>query len=63
MGKMIAAQSLVIAAAVTGQDGEEGTIFRAVLKHSLGLAMLVGLLVLIYAYVFPGAVPSGHHYW
>jgi lactate permease len=63
MGKMIAAQSLVIAAAVTGQDGQEGTIFRAVLKHSLGLAMLVGLLVLIYAYVFPGAVPSGHHYW
>jgi lactate permease len=63
MGKMIAAQSLVIAAAVTGQDGQEGTIFRAVLKHSLGLAMLVGLLVLMYAYVFPGAVPSGHHYW
>jgi lactate permease len=63
MGKMIAAQSLVIAAAVTGQDGEEGTIFRVVLKHSLGLAMLVGLLVLLYAYVFPGAVPSGHHYW
>jgi lactate permease len=63
MGKMIAAQSLVIAAAVTGQDGQEGTIFRAVLKHSLGLAMLVGLLVLLYAYVFPGAIPSGHHYW
>jgi lactate permease len=63
MGKMIAAQSLVIAAAVTGQDGREGTIFRAVLKHSLGLAILVGLLVLLYAYVFPGAVPSGHHYW
>jgi len=63
MGKMIAAQSLVIAAAVTGQDGQEGNIFRAVLKHSLGLAVLVGLLVLLYAYVFPGAVPSGHHYW
>jgi len=63
MGKMIAAQSLVIAAAVTGQDGQEGSIFRAVLKHSLGLAMLVGLVVLLYAYVFPGAVPSGHHYW
>jgi lactate permease len=63
MGKMIAAQSLVIAATVTGQEGQEGTIFRAVLKHSLGLAMLVGLIVLLYAYVFPGAVPSGHHYW
>ena len=63
MGKMVAAQSLVIAAAVTGQDGQEGTIFRAVLKHSLGLAILVGLIVLMYAYVFPGAIPSGHHYW
>jgi lactate permease len=63
MGKMIAAQSLVIAATVTGQDGQEGTLFRAVLKHSLGLAVLVGLIVLLYAYVWPGAIPSGHHYW
>ena len=63
MGKMIAAQSLVIGCAVTGQEGKEGLLFRAVLKHSLGLAMLVGLLVLMYAYVFPGAVPNGHHYW
>ena len=63
MGKMIAAQSLVIAAAVTGEAGKEGIIFRKVLKHSLGLAILVGLLVLMYAYIFPGAVPSGHHYW
>jgi lactate permease len=62
MGKMIAAQSLVIAATVTGQEGKEGVIFRAVLKHSLGLAVVVGLIVLIYAYVFPGAIPSGHHY-
>jgi len=63
MGKMVAAQSLVIAAAVTGQDGKEGIIFRAVLKHSLGLAMLVGLIVMMYAYLFPGAIPSGHRYW
>ena len=38
MGKMIAAQSLVIGCAVTGQEGQEGALFRAVLKHSLGLA-------------------------
>jgi lactate permease len=63
MGKMIAAQSLVIGCAVTGQEGKEGILFRAVMKHSLALAMLVGLLVLMYAYVFPGAVPNGHHYW
>ena len=63
MGKMIAAQSLVIGCAVTGQEGKEGLLFRAVLKHSIGLACLVGLLVLLYAYVFPAAIPNGHHYW
>jgi len=62
MGKMIATQSLVIAAAVTGQQGQEGLIFRKVLVHSLALAVLVGLIVCMYAYVFPGAIPSGHHY-
>ena len=63
MGKMIAAQSLVIACAVTRQEGQEGALFRAVLKHSIGLLILVGLLVLMYAYVFPGAIPDGHKYW
>jgi lactate permease len=63
MGKMIAAQSLVIGCAVTGQEGQEGALFRAVLKHSIGLLLLVGLIALMYAYVFPGAIPSGHHYW
>ena len=62
MGKMIATQSLVIAAAVTGQEGQEGLIFRKVLIHSLALVVLVGLIVCMYAYVFPGAIPSGHHY-
>ncbi len=63
MGKMIAAQSLVIACAVTGQQGKEGALFRALMKHSIGLLILVGLLVLMYAYVFPAAIPSGHRYW
>jgi lactate permease len=62
MGKMIAAQSLVIGCAVTGQEGKEGELFRAVLKHSLLLMAIVGVIVLLYAYVFPGAVPSGHRY-
>ena len=63
MGKMMAAQSLVIGCAVTGQEGQEGLLFRAVLKHSLALMVLVGLIVLMYAYVFPGAIPSGHQFW
>ncbi|MBS1875713.1 MAG: L-lactate permease [Acidobacteria bacterium] len=63
MGKMIAAQSLVIACAATGQEGKEGLLFRKIAVHSLVLALLVGMIVLVYAYVFPGAIPSGHHYW
>ena len=62
MGKMISAQSLVIACAVTDQEGQEGALFRAVLKHSIGLLLLVGLIVLMYAYVFPSAIPNGHNY-
>jgi lactate permease len=62
MGKMVAAQSLVIGCAVTGQEGQEGALFRAVLKHSLALMALVGLIVLMYAYVFPGAIPQGHQF-
>jgi lactate permease len=63
MGKMVAAQSLVIGCAVTGQEGKEGLLFRAVLKHSLALLAFVGIIVVLYAYVFPAAIPNGHHYW
>ena len=63
MGKMIAAQSLVIACAATGQEGQEGLLFRAVAEHSVALVLVVGLIVLAYAYLFPGAIPNGHHFW
>ena len=63
MGKMVAAQSLVIGCAVTGQQNQEGALFRAVLKHSIGLLLLVGAIVMMYAYVFPSAIPNGHHFW
>jgi lactate permease len=57
MGKMIDAQSIVVASVATEQQGQEGAILRYVFFHSLALASLVGLLVLIQAYVFPGIVP------
>jgi lactate permease len=63
MGKMIAAQSLVIGCAVTGQEGKEGEVFRAVMKHAFALLAIVGLLVVMFAYAFPAAVPTGHRYW
>jgi lactate permease len=57
MGKMISAQSLVVATAATRQVGKEAEMFKAIFKHSILLAGLVGLLVMLYAYVFPGFVP------
>jgi lactate permease len=57
MGKMIDAQSIVVASVATGQHGSEGSILRYVFFHSLALAVLVGLLVLSQAYIFPGVVP------
>lgn len=58
MGKMIDAQSIIVACAATGQENREGDLFRAVLVHSIALAILVGLIVMVYAYWAPGLVPS-----
>ncbi len=52
MGKMIDAQSIVVASTATRWYGHEGDILRYVFFHSLALAVLVGLLVLLQAYVF-----------
>jgi lactate permease len=59
MGKMVDAQSICVATSATGQVGNEGIIFRYVFWHSIALAAVVGAIVLLYAYVFPGAVPHG----
>jgi lactate permease len=53
MGKMIDAQSICVATAATHQLGREADIFKAVLWHSIILASIVGLLVLLQAYVWP----------
>jgi lactate permease len=58
MGKMIDAQSIVVAGVATEQQGNEGEILRYVFFHSLILAALVGVLVMLQAYVFPGIVPG-----
>jgi len=59
MGKMVDAQSITIATAATEQVGNEGIIFRFVAWHSVALGAIVGLIVVLYAYVFPFAVPHG----
>lgn len=59
MGKMIDAQSIVVAAVATRQTNSEGQILRFVFPHSLALAALVGLVTLLQAYLFPWMIPSG----
>jgi len=59
MGKMVDAQSITIATAATEQVGNEGIIFRFVAWHSVALGAIVGVIVMLYAYVFRAAVPHG----
>jgi lactate permease len=53
MGKMVDAQSIVVASTATNWYGHEGSILRFVFVHSLALASLMGLLVFLQAYVRP----------
>ena len=53
MGKMIDAQSIVVATAATNQHGQEGRILRFVFWHSVALAVIMGIIVMLQAYVFP----------
>ena len=57
-GKMISPQSISVATGATGMVGRESEIFRFTFKHSIFLAVIVGILHLLWAYVFPGIVPS-----
>ncbi len=57
MGKMIDAQSIVVCLdRATNWFGHEGTILRFVFWHSIALACLSGILVMLQAYVFTGMI-------
>jgi lactate permease len=63
MGKMIDAQSIMVACAACYDDEEErshalGPIFRTVWWHSVAGAAIIGLIALLQAYVFPGMIPA-----
>jgi len=57
MGKMIDAQSIVVAGVATGQHFKEGEILRYVLFHSIALAVLVGILVWLQAHALTWLIP------
>jgi lactate permease len=63
MGKMIDAQSIMVAGAACYDNPHErahaiGPIFRKVWWHSVAGAALIGLIALLQAYVFPGSIPQ-----
>jgi lactate permease len=60
MGKMMDAQSIVVASTATKWYGHEGSILRFVFFHSVALAMLVGVLVMAQAYVWPFTLLAPH---
>jgi len=61
MGKIIDAQSIVVAATATKWFGQEGTILRYVYGHSIALAAVMGVLIMLQAYVWPfTAMVVGH---
>jgi lactate permease len=58
MGKMISLQSIAVAVAATGMTtADESRLFRFTIKHSILLMIVMGIISMMYAYVFPGFVP------
>jgi lactate permease len=57
-GKMISPQSISVATGATGLVGQESDIFRFTLKHSIILTTVVGVMHMLWAYVFTGIVPT-----
>jgi lactate permease len=59
MGKMISVQSIAVAVAATQMtSADAGRLFRFTIKHSVFLMMVMGVISMLFAYVFPGAVPQ-----
>ena len=59
MGKMISLQSIAVAVAATGMaSSQEGKLFRITLKHSIILALFMGVVTMVFAYVLPQFVPQ-----
>lgn len=58
MGKMISPQNIATGTSVTGMTGREGEVLARTFKHSIALALILGLLVLLQQYVFPWMIPA-----
>ncbi|MBV8705018.1 MAG: L-lactate permease [Acetobacteraceae bacterium] len=57
MGKMISPQNIATGVSVTDLKGQEGVVFARTFRHSVFLTLLLGALVALYQFVFPGVIP------
>jgi L-lactate permease len=58
MGKMISVQSIAVAVAATGMTAaDESRLFRFTIKHSVLLMLVMGMISMLFAYVFSAFVP------
>jgi lactate permease len=53
-GKMASPQSIAVATASAHLEGKEGILFRSTVGHSFAMAIIIGLITLLLAYVLPG---------
>jgi lactate permease len=53
-GKMVSPQSIAVATASAHLEGQEGWLFRATVGHSLAMAVIIGVITILMAYVLPG---------
>ena len=61
MGKMISPQNIATGVSVTDLRGQEGVVFARTFWHSIILTLILGVLVALQQYVFPGIIPSIPH--
>jgi lactate permease len=58
MGKMISPQNIVTGTSTTGTKGREGEVLARTFKHSIFLTLVLGVIVMLQQYVFPGVIPG-----
>jgi lactate permease len=61
MGKMISPQNIATGVSVTDLRGQEGVVFARTFWHSIILTLILGVLVVLQQYVFPGIIPVIPH--
>lgn len=58
MGKMVSPQNITTGTSTTSIKGQEGEVLARTFWHSIFLTLVLGVIVMLQQYVFPGMIPS-----